>query len=82
MKSKLRRTPQRPPVEAAIDRALELHPDRVLTFLDWCKLNALSPATGRRLLASGDGPAVTRLSPRRIGISLGANAKWQASRSA
>jgi hypothetical protein len=40
------------------------------------------PRTGRRIIAGeyGTPPVVTRLSPRRIGISLANNAAWQASR--
>jgi hypothetical protein len=54
--------------------------DRVLTFREWCTLNSLSPATGRRVLQSGDGPTVVQLSPRRIGVSLRANREWLAAR--
>ena len=54
--------------------------NRVMSFLDWCCLNDISPATGRRILKSGDGPTVTQLSPRRIGITLANNAAWQAAR--
>jgi hypothetical protein len=54
--------------------------DKVLTFQAWCALNSLSPATGRRILKSGEGPAVVQLSPRRIGISLRANREWLAAR--
>jgi predicted DNA-binding transcriptional regulator AlpA len=54
--------------------------DRVLTFKQWCDLNSLSPATGRRILKSGDGPKSVQLSPRRIGISLRANREWLAAR--
>jgi predicted site-specific integrase-resolvase len=52
----------------------------VLTFAHWCTLNGISPATGRRILKSGKGPAVIQLSGRRLGISVGANAAWQATR--
>jgi hypothetical protein len=62
------------------DRELGLDEHRVLSFSDWCDLCAISPATGRRILASGQGPIVTRLSARRIGITVGANAAWLASR--
>jgi hypothetical protein len=54
--------------------------DQVLTFPQWCRLNAVSPRTGRRILASGDGPTVTRLSAQRIGITVGNNRRWQESR--
>jgi len=51
-----------------------------MTFHDWCALNNFSVSTGRRILASENGPAVTQLSPRRIGITIGANRRWQAAR--
>jgi hypothetical protein len=54
--------------------------DRVLTFRQWCEVNAFSERTGRRLLAGGDGPVVTQLSAHRIGITVGNNRAWQASR--
>jgi hypothetical protein len=72
-KTKQRPSPQAkaPPIE---------HRDRVLSFRDWCRVNSFSPATGGRILASGDGPPVVQLSPRRIGIKESANAAWQAAR--
>jgi hypothetical protein len=57
-----------------------LNPDQVLTFPQWCELNSISPRTGRRVLASGNGPLVTELGPKRIGITVGDNHSWQASR--
>jgi hypothetical protein len=54
--------------------------DQVLRFDEWCRLNAVSPRTGRRILASGDGPVITRLSSHRIGITVRANRAWQESR--
>jgi hypothetical protein len=53
---------------------------QVLTFREWCRLNRISGRTGRRVLASGTGPTVVRLSPRRVGITVGANKRWQQSR--
>ena len=53
---------------------------QVLTFREWCRLNAISGRTGRRILAASGGPSVVRLSPRRIGITVAANREWQASR--
>src|SRR5262245_30419905 len=64
----------------ATDLELDLKQFRVLSFAAWCSLNWISPATGRRLLRSGQGPTITRLSDRRIGITVGANMTWQASR--
>jgi hypothetical protein len=57
-----------------------LHPNQILLFTEWCELNRISPRTGRRILASGTGPTVTRLSHHRIGITIANNAAWQASR--
>ena len=51
--------------------------DEVLTFSDWCKLNKISKRTGQRILRSGQGPRVTELSQRRIGITRGNNRRWQ-----
>jgi hypothetical protein len=56
------------------------HDAQVLTFSEWCKLNHISERTGRRILASRDGPVVTELSPRRLGITIANNRAWQASR--
>ena len=56
------------------------HPDQVLTFLEWCRLNRISERTGRRILASDNGPAVTQLTPKRIGITVENNRIWQQSR--
>jgi hypothetical protein len=50
---------------------------RILTFKQWCVLNSISEATGRRLIRAGK-VRVTRLSERRIGISESANADYQA----
>jgi hypothetical protein len=56
------------------------HPDLILTFRDWCELNRISPRTGRRIIARGDGPVITQLSKFRIGITVANNARWQRSR--
>jgi hypothetical protein len=53
---------------------------RVLTFVEWCELNSFSLRTGRRILRSGNGPVVTQLSSHRIGITIGADRAWKASR--
>jgi hypothetical protein len=56
------------------------HDNQILTLAEWAALNRISMRTVRRILASGTGPVVTRMSPRRIGISVGNNARWQAAR--
>ena len=75
-----RRAEQRRRSDPIHDRENELSQHRVLTFAQWCALNGISPATGRRILKAGRGPTVTELSDRRIGITVAANATWQASR--
>ena len=75
-----RRAEQSRQSDPAADRELELNQFRVMSFAQWCALNGISPATGRRLLRSDRGPIVTRLSDRRIGITVGANVAWQAKR--
>jgi hypothetical protein len=54
--------------------------NQVLTFKEWCALNRISARNGRRLLQKGEGPVVTRLSPRRIGITRRNNRIWQEDR--
>ena len=54
----------------------ENDPDRVMSFSEWCKLCGFSEATGRRLLAQGDGPTVTWLSERRMGIRRRHHVEW------
>lgn len=48
--------------------AANLDLDRINSFAEWCKRAGFSEATGRRLIASGEGPTVTWLSARRMGI--------------
>jgi hypothetical protein len=50
--------------------------DVVDTFAEWCEAKRISPATGRRLLTSGQGPNFIRLSPRRIGIRRKDDRAW------
>jgi hypothetical protein len=54
--------------------------DQVLTIRQWAALAGFSVRTARRELAGKDGPKVTRLSARRIGISRGNHRLWLASR--
>ena len=54
--------------------------DAVLTFKEWCALNSVSERQGRRILASGSGPTVTKLTDKRVGISRRANREWQHAR--
>lgn len=54
--------------------------DRVLTFPQWCELNGFSVPTGQRIRNAGNGPKFVQLSPRRIGVTVGENRRWQQSR--
>jgi hypothetical protein len=54
--------------------------EQVLSFRQWCVLNGFSERTGRRVLASGNGPVVIQLSEKRIGITVGNNRAWQQAR--
>jgi hypothetical protein len=54
--------------------------DAVLTFKEWCALNAFSERQGRRILKGPNGPVVTMLSDKRIGVSRRNNRAWQESR--
>jgi hypothetical protein len=54
--------------------------DEVLTFLEWCALNKISERTGQRIIHGPNGPVVTMLAAKRIGITRGNNRRWQASR--
>ena len=62
------------------DDAIRPDDNRVLTLAQWCALNGISLATGRRLINVGTGPVITQLSPRRIGVTVRDNRPWQASR--
>jgi hypothetical protein len=53
---------------------------KVLTVREWCALNGISEASGKRLIRDGKGPATIQLSERRIGIRRVDNARWQESR--
>ena len=53
---------------------------QVLRFPEWCALACISVRTGRRLIAAGTGPAVVRLSDKRMGVTVGAHRAWLAAR--
>ena len=74
-----RKTPQRQRI-FTLNAPPSLSDDQVLTFLEWCALNGISPRTGRRILAGPDPPTVTMLSPRRFGVTVRANRAWQHAR--
>jgi len=52
---------------------------KVMSLNQWCKLNGFSLATGKRIIASPNGPKVIQLSLRRFGIRMIDNARWQES---
>jgi hypothetical protein len=54
--------------------------NEVLSFNEWCAINGIGERTGRRILASGTGPAVLQLSANRIGIRRRDNEAWQETR--
>lgn len=54
--------------------------NRVLTLREWCEVNGFSWRTGHRLIKSGQGPVITQLSPRRIGITIANDRAWKAAR--
>jgi len=66
-----------PPLD---DQHLTADDLKVLSFKEWCRLCGFSPATGRRIIGAGNGPIITQLSSRRIGITIGNHVRWQASR--
>ena len=55
----------------------ELPDDACLLVAEWAALNCLSERQARRILASGDGPVITKLSAKRRGITIRANREWQ-----
>jgi len=74
-----RKTPQRQRI-FALNALPALSDDQVLTFVEWCALNGISPRTGRRILEGPDGPRRVQLSPRRFGIRVADNREWQHAR--
>jgi hypothetical protein len=50
--------------------------DRVMNVQQWAERVGISYPTAKRLIAAGEGPAITRLSPNRLGITFGAHRAW------
>jgi len=65
---------------ARSERERALDDQRVMTIPQWAEVNGFSIWTAQRLLKAGKGPPITQISDRRIGITVGNNRKWQASR--
>jgi hypothetical protein len=53
---------------------------KVMTIPEWCKLMDFSYATGKRIIARGDGPPIIQLSTKRRGIRVFDAAQWQEAR--
>jgi hypothetical protein len=58
----------------------DTHDQQILSFVEWCALNNISPKTGRRILKAPGAPVVTMLTSTRIGISIKSDRDWKASR--
>jgi len=58
------------------DIAKEASLDHVYSWLEWCRIAGLSDSTGYRLRISGNGPVITRLSARRIGVRRRHHLEW------
>ena len=54
--------------------------DRVLTLSEFADIAGISLVTLRRLIRRGDGPAVTKLSIRRLGVRISHAMAWLDSR--
>jgi predicted DNA-binding transcriptional regulator AlpA len=64
------------PVDEVSSYPLGLADDRVLTLSEFAKLAGISPVTLRRRIAAGDGPIITKLSERRLGIRVRHAREW------
>jgi hypothetical protein len=56
----------------------DLNDSQVLRVSEWCDAAGVSLRNGRRILASGNGPKVVRLSDHRIGVTVKAHRDWLA----
>jgi hypothetical protein len=82
-KSKLEREQAKKKRRAQAERDRASVPDNdhcVMSFAQWCAINGFSLATGRRIISAGNGPVLTQLSERRVGVIVANNRTWQASR--
>jgi len=48
----------------------------IMTLREWCERSGFSTVTGWRIMKAGDGPKVTRVGNRRIGIREDHHAEW------
>ncbi len=58
------------------DRLAHLRDERVLTLGELAEIANVSITTIRRVCRGGDGPTVTQLSPRRLGVRVGHAREW------
>ena len=52
------------------------HPDRVLSLDEWAALACISKSNAEKMIARGEGPTITRMSRKRIGVRLRHHAAW------
>lgn len=52
----------------------------VMSIKTWAMVANIGLSTAKRLLARGEGPALVRLSPGRVGVTAGSHARWLAER--
>jgi hypothetical protein len=66
---------------AEISAAPPVNDDQLLSFKNWCKLNAISERAGRRIWADPKArPTLTKLTSRKLACSVGSNRRWQQAR--
>jgi predicted DNA-binding transcriptional regulator AlpA len=62
------------------ERAWPQPANRILTLKQWAESKSLSYSTAKRFLREGNGPRITQLGVRRIGVSEADDAAWCAAR--
>jgi predicted DNA-binding transcriptional regulator AlpA len=67
---------QIPPPDYGSPYPVSLADDRVLTLSEFVKIAGISLVTLRRMIAAHDGPIVTKLSERRLGIRVRHAREW------
>lgn len=69
------------PVDQVSPFPLGAADDQVMPLRQFAALAGISIATLRRRIAAGDGPIITRLSQRRLGVRLRHGRQWLDARS-
>lgn len=59
-----------------LDKSAPRPRTQIMTFREWCERNSFGSTTGWRIMKSGQGPKVTQISARRIGIREDHHAAW------